>query len=90
MTGEERCERTELLVDQCAHCRSQSSVEEQAEAELHDLGVRLMARDPRWFFAEYPGTCTCGSRFKPGMPIRLTLGGSLPHWVAPCCANKVR
>jgi len=55
----ERCERTELLVDQCAHCRG---VTEPAPARTV-LGP--------WFPAGYPGWCSgCGQVFGQGDMIR--------------------
>lgn len=78
-----RCENTDLLVDQCAHCLKKLSIEEQATRER----AQLTARDPRWFPAGYPGTCgNCGERFEPGTAIRFELGSS-SNWIAECCAE---
>lgn len=79
----ERCETTDLLTDQCAHCRGHQSIEDQAATER----AQLLVHDPRWFPAQYPGTCgQCGEPFQPGTPIRLQLS-SQTNWIAECCAD---
>lgn len=58
MTTDTRCALTELLVDQCAHCR----------------GFKDLPRAPRFsprFYASYPGTCVvCDDAILPGDTIR--------------------
>lgn len=80
---EERCERTELLVDQCA-CpvhRGGADLDEQ-EAQLR---VRLLAK-PGWFPARFAGSCSgCGDRFPEGAAIRLDRQRG---WRAECCAEE--
>jgi hypothetical protein len=69
----ERCERTELLVDQCAHCRG---VTEPAPARTV-LGP--------WFPAGYPGWCSgCGQVFGQGDMIRADGCG---EYLADCCGG---
>lgn len=81
----ERCERTELLVDDCAHCRGHKSIEEQVADERIQLGE---ART-RWFNAIYPGKCAgCGTPFDEGNLIHGVPGHA--GWVAECCAEDVR
>lgn len=82
----ERCERTELLVDQCAHCRgNDQTVQEQADAERAELRKRL-ARDPRWFPSQYAGRCICDKPFGVGTLIRRCTCCT-DSWVAECCAG---
>jgi hypothetical protein len=80
---EERCELTELLVGQCAHCLKHKSIEEQAKAH-----PAALAGDPRWFPAQYPGACGhCGEPFTPGMLIRSLMPREIA-WLASCCAEE--
>lgn len=83
--AEQRCERTELLVDQCAHCLGHKPAEEQATAETAAEHADFLTTHPRWFPARYPGTCEpCGTPFDVGTPITGTSwrdGG----WRAYCC-----
>lgn len=76
----DRCDLTELLVTDCAHCR-----------RLPELDVR--EPEPRHqpdgyggptVIAEYGGRCVdCGEPVRPGEPITLTEDG----WVGQCCAE---
>lgn len=68
---EQRCTVTELLIDQCAHCRP-------APAEPQpDLGP--------WFAATYSGACAgCGARFAEFDEIRADGEGG---WLARCCGD---
>lgn len=73
----DRCERTDLLVDQCgcAEHRGGRTVEEQADAD-RTLGPA--------FTAQYDGRCAgCGTDFWPGETIR---GDGAGGWVAGCCS----
>jgi hypothetical protein len=76
----ERCELTELLVDECAHCKRTPSIEEQVRAEHAEMAARS-----GWHTAIYPGACSsCREPFGVGTPItRDTDGG----WMAACCAT---
>jgi hypothetical protein len=68
----DRCDLTELLVDQCSHCRG-----DELQSETTDRGP--------WFTAAYPGACSrCGTGFEPGDEIRAGgHGGYLPE----CCGE---
>lgn len=71
----ERCDVTELLADQCAHCKGVSLPE-------LDPQRRDMARPPVVITAGYPGRCAaCGELFPPG----VTIAGTPDGWVANCC-----
>lgn len=68
-----RCAVTELLADQCAHCRPAA----EPDGEPSDLGP--------WFPARYPGECAgCGSHFGEGDLIRAD--GQL-GWLTACCSG---
>lgn len=87
----DRCERTDLFVDQCAHCRgNDQTVEEQADAERLKIRRRL-AKDPRWSPAQYAGRCTCGQTFAVGTLIHRSTTDPTDSWAvgwtAECCAN---
>ena len=74
-----RCDLTDLLVTDCAHCRGVKSVDEETKAER----ARLLATG-RWVVAQYAGTCAhCGEHFGPGAAIRMFPGG----WRADCCGE---
>jgi hypothetical protein len=81
--GEERCELTELLIDQCA-CREHRGGADVDEETLR-LRARLLAK-PNWFAAKYAGACDCcGERFPVGAAIRMDLHRG---WRAECCAEE--
>ncbi|MFE9684139.1 hypothetical protein [Streptomyces sp. NPDC006285] len=71
-----RCEVTELLVGECAHCRGNTTTpDEEAAAEL--------AAAAPWFHAVHPGVCAaCGEPFAPGALIRMEIPRG---WRADCC-----
>lgn len=82
-----RCERTDLLVEQCgcARHRGGQTVEEQVAADRAEILTR-----PGWFPAKYAGYCgVCGTPFEAGAAIRSPEPGKL-GWVAECCANGRR
>lgn len=67
---DERCERTELLVDQCAHCRGHADPAAEAlaaerldrHAEDPEDAIRIPAR--------FAGRCpSCGEHIHPGDTI---------------------
>jgi hypothetical protein len=70
----ERCELTELLIDQCGcptHCGGQTPDEEADEY----AGYRDSETPGSWFEANYYGTCSrCQEPFKPGHRIRADGG----------------
>ena len=79
MMTETRCKLTELIADQCAHCRGDVG----ADDELLAHRKRLL-QSVRWIVASYPGRCTgCGDWYSPGAAIRRD-GNS---WRAECCAE---
>lgn len=84
LANDERCELTELLVEQCgcAKHRGGRTPQEEANAEaLHDPSGR-------WIEARYPGRCAeCGKPFQPGTRIRASRS-DVPHWIAECCAEE--
>lgn len=74
----ERCDITELLVDECAHCR-----------KLPDLDVEetVASRRGTWFTALYAGRCSnCKTASEPGDPIRADGYGN-GGWLAECCGE---
>lgn len=74
----DRCELTELLVDQCAHCLKTPSIEDEIKAHREALIAR------GWFAAEYPGRCgLCTNGFGVGTAIQYHPNG----WIAECCAE---
>lgn len=67
----ERCDVTDLLAEQCAHCR-----------KLPDPPLRELGRP---FPAEYDGRCIdCGDWFTAGATIRRD--SEECGYVGPCCA----
>lgn len=81
----ERCELTELLVRECAHCRP-------LPAWLDELRRDLLAQ-PGWVTATQMGTCAgCGDDYAPGAAIRPLRGHPYKDGqrcvLAECCADK--
>jgi hypothetical protein len=73
----DRCEITELPVDQCAHCKTKG-----------DPRTTRPALRRGWFEARYPGQCrSCGDWFAAGTHITGTDGSD--GWTAECCADEV-
>ncbi|MEV6897479.1 hypothetical protein [Amycolatopsis sp. NPDC051372] len=74
-TPADRCERTELPKDSCAHCRPGG-----------DRRPPTVDNRARLFTASYPGKCVaCGTAFRPGTTIER-----LPDkqgFAGPCCAE---
>lgn len=63
--SDERCAVTELVVEQCAHCRPAPVPDPFDEPG-----------GAPWFEARYGGTCVdCGDRFDPGDTIRAAGAG---------------
>jgi hypothetical protein len=81
--AEERCERTELLVGQCACPDHRGGAD--LDQETLEIRAGLLAK-PNWFAARYAGSCDCcGSRFSMGAAIRMDLQRG---WRAECCAEE--
>jgi hypothetical protein len=81
------CEKTDLDEAFCAHCRGNTKTPvEEFEAENRRLRAKLLASDPRWFPAQWPGVCGgCGTGFSPGSLIRQPAPPDY-SWVAECCS----
>lgn len=76
----ERCERTDLLVSDCAHCRGHQSVEEQVQAERVTDREHPGAPGP-WFAARWDGECSgCGDPINVGDTIRADGEGGYELW----------
>lgn len=85
MSRPARCDLTELLVDQCAHCLKKPSLAEQIAAE----DARLLAL-PGWFAAKWPGRCaSCRTEFKAGAAIIRDPIADPPVYYAGCCPDVV-
>lgn len=83
MISEQRCDLTELLVSQCAHCQGARSVEEQAADES-----RAIAHRPGWIEAQYPGECyRCGEPIAVGDLIHRSDSHRSVGWIGSCCAD---
>jgi hypothetical protein len=83
---EERCERTELIKSQCAHClgHADPAVDVEPERRRFDRGAGGPTID-----ASYPGRCPeCDEPIRVGDPITLTGGVSntATYWVCAGCA----
>lgn len=85
--AEDYCELMDMPASMCAHCRGHGRApEEQAEREIQEMRAKLLRTDPRWFPAQYAGTCGgCGTRFSPNTLIRQPEAPDF-SWVAECCA----
>lgn len=85
--SEARCDKTDLLVTDCAHCRGNDrTIEEQftAEAALRKAAYEAA---PGWIISRYPGDCAeCGERFEAGEMIYKLLDVG---WISTCCAHVV-
>ena len=79
-----RCDNTDLLVDQCAHCRGLADPEEEARSDRKDLVTSGL-----WFDAKWPGKCwACGEWFREGAAIRPVDAGHGSGWIADCCGDE--
>jgi hypothetical protein len=96
--ADDRCERTDLIVDQCAcaHHRGGRTPQEEVDAERSRVRALLLAdSDSRWFAAMFAGSCgRCGERFPVGAAIRMRLDWDSTvapdtKWVAECCPREV-
>lgn len=76
---ETRCQLTELIATQCAHCRGDAGGDEELLAHRAQLLKRRA-----WRAATYPGECIgCGDWYLPSAAIRRDGTG----WLAECCAE---
>lgn len=84
---ETRCERSDLIPDQCWHCRG-DVLEPEFAAALADIEAPdWTQRDTAspWVPAEWPGACSvCGERFGPGTLISRMPGQA--GW--QCCTEE--
>lgn len=83
---QERCEKTDLLVDQCAcpkHRKGQTVQEQVTELDS------WLLTQPGWIPARFAGRCAVdGTSFPEGAPIhRVDLGRGV-QWMASCCAPE--
>ncbi len=86
----DRCDLTELLVEQCA-CpkhRGGQAPEEQATAERLATRARLLGGWNSWFKAAFGGTCaTCGERYEAGAAI-FSREFNPGRYTADCCPEE--
>lgn len=82
----ERCDLTELLVDQCAHCLGHTNpIVEAAQPRHYAVDVE----NPPTTTAVFPSRCPdCNEPIRVGDQITLTggTGGSSGSWVCEGCA----
>lgn len=78
-----RCDKTDLLVDQCAHCRRLLDPGDEARQQR-----KALISTGEWIEAKWRGKCVrCGEWFPEGAAIRPAedrLG-----WIAECCGDDV-
>lgn len=83
MVDEPRCDITDLIKSQCAHCLGHTGVDE--EVTQHRQRLAESDQHPKWFPAQWPGVCEhCGERFEAGTPIRFE---APQGWRADCCSG---
>lgn len=85
---EPRCELTELLVEQCAHCRGHHgpSTDTTAEPRRYAADVDNQPVTSAVFRSRCP---ECGEMINPDDPITLVggAGGCAGYWVCAECAS---
>lgn len=74
-----RCDLTDLVTTECAHCRKTPDPFAQPAATRRRNGF---VGPP--ITAQYPGKCACGEQFSAGEPIRADGDGG---WLAGCCSD---
>lgn len=75
---EEICERTDLPVSMCAHCRPASNIDGPSPVALRREGVII---------AKYPGHCAfCPSPIEQG--DRLKHDDETSRWIHETCHNR--
>jgi hypothetical protein len=84
---DERCERTDLLVSQCAHCKGNTRTpEEQVEYEMSQRRERYAAEEMvGWVPASFPGICAACE--EPLVQDALIHRLSDVGWIGTCCKN---
>jgi hypothetical protein len=81
MTAAARCEHTDLLVDECAHCTGRDGGEEAERRR-----TRMLLTRPGVIAARFAGFCSgCHESFRSGDPIASPRGLTPPEWRGPCC-----
>lgn len=79
--GNVRCELTDLIRSQCAHCRPAPPVPE----DIAELRAGLYRRG--WFPSRYAGECRgCGDPFPPDTAVHRAPGDA-GGFIAECCAE---
>ena len=79
-----RCDLTELLVEQCAHCRLPHApiLPEPSDDQFDEPAEKVGP----WFPARWWGECSgCGERFEKYALIR---GDGMGGWLAQCCVTR--
>lgn len=83
--GEARCEKTDLLVSQCAHCRPAPVVREVPFGGVPKIGSNVMIR----FTAKFEGQCgECGTHLSAGGEIGRSVDGT--YLCRDCCDDADR
>ena len=86
----ERCQLTELIKTQCAHCKGIE--DDTKDDELEKLSIALVVL-PGWIISNYSGKCgECYEPFEKGTAIKWTEGKIgltiKTYWRAACCATN--
>lgn len=83
---EERCDKTDLLKSQCAHCRPAAAPNIESSSLTNFGELLAKSQQGRWFTANYDGDCSvCGEDFEQGDDIRADGSGG---WQGRyCCAE---
>ncbi len=80
-----RCDITDLLVDQCAHCRCPNAPTPPDPTEQWRKAERSIVGLGPWFRARYDGACKgCGARVNEGDLMRSSVAG----FVGECCGGE--
>lgn len=71
-----RCEKTDLLIRQCAHCRGKNA-EDPRRLQRSEISTP--------FEAKYPGACSiCDKSFRKGATVAFVRGRD-KEIAGPCC-----
>lgn len=77
-TAVERCDYSDLLPDECAHCTGANDLDDLLVAVNAVPDRRPIRWEGTWAEAEFAGRCGCGDccdRIEPGDDITLAHGG---------------